>query len=580
MCMCSPMSSVIEVVWFKRDLRIEDHAPLLEACQRAQKNHTAVLALYVIEPKVWMAADASWRQWQFVEDCLHELEALLNKIGIPFLKAFGEVPEVLQVLNGRFKVASLWSHQETGNAITFKRDLAVKAFCKSQAIVWQEFLQHPIQRAGINRDHYHELSQAFFDRPVENSPVISGDLWQRQKEFFKACDDSLTAQLERNAPISQTEFWQHLRARSYPNESTQRGGRERGLRCLHRILKSNGRGYLATLAKPLEGPTGSSRLSPHLAWGSLSIREVIHATLAQLKAINDAQHSSAGGKKVSTRDLRALLSRLFWQSHFMQKLEAEAQMEFHALHPLYEDLRPWDDSESLQRRLWAWQSGQTGMPMVDACMRCLQQTGWLPFRMRAMVVSYAAYQLWLPWQKFAPFLGALFTDYEPGIHYSQVQMQSGTTGINQMRVYNPVKQAKDHDPHGRFIAKWIPALSRVPLEYRFEPWLMHSEQQQQFGCVLGRDYVWPIVDHEDAAKVAKKKIAEVRKDPNAKTLSKAVFVKHGSRLSKEQRQWTRSGKKTSSAKRRKKSPAGTCARMGACARKGKNTVPDSQMSLF
>lgn len=568
------MSSVIEVVWFKRDLRIEDHAPLVEACQRAEKNNTAVLALYVIEPEVWLAPDASWRQWQFVEDCLQELEALLNKIGIPFLKAFGYPLEVLQRLNECFTIANLWSHQETGNAITFKRDQAVKQFCKSCSIQWHESLQHPIRRSGIDRDHYHKFSQEFFDRPVEKPPVISGDLWQRQKMFFQACDSDLSVALEALAPMPQQDFWQQLRARSYPRESTQRGGRKRGLRCLQRILTSNGRGYLATLAKPLEGASGSSRLSPHLAWGSLSIREVIHSTLAQIAAINESS-SPAGGKKASTRDLRALLSRLFWQSHFMQKLEAEAQMEFHALHPLYETLRVWDDNDSSQLQdLWAWQNGQTGIPMVDACMRCLLQTGWLPFRMRAMVVSFAAYQLWLPWQKFAPFLGALFTDYEPGIHYSQVQMQSGTTGINQMRVYNPVKQAKDHDPLGRFIAKWIPALSSLPLEFRYEPWRLTTEQQQAFGCVLGRDYPWPIVDHEEAAKVAKKKMAEVRKHPNAKALSKAVFLKHGSRLSKEQRQWTRSNTKTKQARRQKKSPAGTCARMG------KNAVPDSQMSLF
>lgn len=562
------MPTVIEVVWFKRDLRIEDHLPLVDACQRAEANQTAVLALYVIEPEIWLASDASWRQWQFVEDCLQELEALLNKMGIPFLKAFGNPVDVLQRLQQRLAISNLWSHQETGNAKTFARDLEVKAFCKSQSIVWQERLQQPIQRAGINRDHYHEFSQNFFDRPVLKPPVISGDLWERQKAFFDACDTALTQALEDASPMPQQDFWQQLRARAYPKESTQRGGRERGIRCLQRILNTNGRGYLATLAKPLEGATGSSRLSPHLAWGSLSIREVIQATLARIATIHEAQ-SLAGGKKANTRDLRALLSRLFWQSHFMQKLEAESAIEFHALHPLYEDLRPWNENDAQRtQKLWAWQNGQTGMPMVDACMRCLHQTGWLPFRMRAMVVSFAAYQLWLPWQKFAPFLGALFTDYEPGIHYSQIQMQSGTTGINQMRVYNPVKQAQDHDAQGRFIAKWLPALARLPLEYRYEPWRMTDEMQQTFGCVLGQDYPWPIVEHEEAARVAKRRVTEIRKAPGAKALSKAVFIKHGSRLSKEQRQWTRTGKKAARSSQRKKSPA------------GKHSVPDSQMSLF
>lgn len=577
-------ASVVEIVWFKRDLRVVDHHALVAACDRAEQSNTAVLGLYVIEPDIWLAADSSWRQWQFVEDCLVELEATLNKIGLPFLKAFGSVPQVLQVLSERFLLANLWSHQETGNAITFARDRAVQAFCRQKGVPWREFLQHPIQRAGIDRDHYHEFSQAFFDQPVVSAPGISGELWQRQKGFFAQCGDALSPQLEAISPMPQAQFWAQLKARAYPRESTQRGGRERGLGCLQKILKSQGRGYLATLAKPLEGATGSSRLSPHLAWGSLSIREVIQATTAKIKQLSAQNRPAAesptsetsgyrAGLRVSTRDLRALLSRLFWQSHFMQKLETEAQMEFQTLHPLYQSLRDWDPQDrDLQHKLWAWQSGQTGMPMVDACMRCLQQTGWLPFRMRAMVVSFAAYQLWLPWQQFAPFLAALFTDYEPGIHYSQVQMQSGTTGINQMRVYNPVKQAQDHDPQGRFIAKWLPVLSGLPLEYRYEPWRLSFEQQQVFGCLLGRDYPLPVVDHEAAAKEAKAKIAAVRSAPGAKALSKAVYIKHGSRLSKAQRQWTRTQGKTAKTKakvsKRKSSPA------------GKNAVPDAQMTLF
>jgi len=204
------------------------------------------------------------------------------------------------------------------------------------------------------------------------------------------------------------------------------------------------------------------------------------------------------------------------------------------LHPMYEQVRVW--SPEAQQRFEAWALGQTGIPFVDACMRSLRYCGWLPFRMRAMLMSFASYQLWLPWQKTAPYLASLFTDYEPGIHYSQVQMQSGVTGINQMRVYNPVKQGLDHDPKGRFILQFCPELQGLPLEYIHEPWQLSQEQQHRFGVVLTQDYPEPIVEHESAARSAKKAMAAVRQQSQHREISQGVFVKHGSRLRPAQRQ--------------------------------------------
>ena len=168
------------------------------------------------------------------------------------------------------------------------------------------------------------------------------------------------------------------------------------------------------------------------------------------------------------------LGRLRWHCHFIQKLEDEPSLESMALHPMMRDL---DQLPLNEETLYAWANGTTGFPMVDACMRALNHTGWLNFRMRAMLMSIGAHHLQLPWQACARHLATQFVDYEPGIHYSQCQMQAGRTGINAIRIYNPIKQGTDHDPSGVFVREWLPELSDVPDSGIHHPWLYGKSDQ-------------------------------------------------------------------------------------------------------
>jgi hypothetical protein len=164
-------------------------------------------------------------------------------------------------------------------------------------------------------------------------------------------------------------------------------------------------------------------------------------------------------------------------------------------------------------------------------MRCLDRHGWLNFRMRAMVVSFASYNLWLDWKRIAPHLARLFLDFEPGIHYPQLQMQSGTTGINAMRVYSVTKQGKDQDPTGVFVRKYVSELESVPDDYIHEPWKMSETLQRKHGVEIGigGTYPKPIVSEQETARFAKQRISDVRKMNETKQQAEQVYEKHGSR---------------------------------------------------
>jgi deoxyribodipyrimidine photo-lyase len=220
------------------------------------------------------------------------------------------------------------------------------------------------------------------------------------------------------------------------------------------------------------------------------------------------------------------MSRLYWHCHFIQKLESEPEIEWRNMHPGYDGLREdgWNDAHFA-----ALTAGRTGWPMVDACVVMLRETGWLNFRMRAMLVSVAAYPLWLDWRPVGQWLSTQFLDYEPGIHWSQLQMQSGTTGINTTRVYNPIKQAQDHDPQGIFVRRWLPHMRRVPDTWLFEPWLMPPEVQRHCGLLVGVDIPQPLVDLAEATRIAKAALHARRAQPEVKAGKQAVIDKHASR---------------------------------------------------
>ena len=477
----------VHVVLFKRDLRVHDHRPLREAARRGR-----VLPLYVVEPELWAQPDASARQWAFCAESLAELQGDLAGLGAPLLVRVGEVIPVLVDLMAQIPIAGLFSHEETGNGWTYARDRALASWCLNQGIPWHQSPQTGVVRALGSRDGWARL----WEERMAPQPLGPPERLEPPEELTL---DPL--------PPGGLPSAEDLGLPPDPCPGRQRGGRAAGLEVLSSFLKERSRGYVKGLSSPLTAGHCCSRLSPHLAFGTLSMREVVHAS------------RRSGGPK-------AFEERLHWHCHFIQKLESEPELEFQDAHPAYAGLRTTDPE-----RLAAWSEGRTGLPFLDACQRALKAEGWINFRMRALLMAVASYHLWIHWRDSGLVLARRFVDYEPGIHWMQCQMQAGTTGINTVRIYNPVKQGLDHDPAGEYVRRWVPELAGVPLAHLHTPWAMTPAEQEAAGCVLGVHYPLPIVDHEQAAREARERVWGVRKGPGFRERADAIQERHGSRRS-------------------------------------------------
>lgn len=497
----------IQLVWFKRDLRLHDHAPLAAAARRGP-----VLGVYLFEPAVVAAPDADAQHVTFAAECLTELRERLRRRGGELLLRTGDAVEQLAQLVDALPITALWAHEETGNAITYARDRRVRAWAKARGLPFTELPAGGVVRRLASRDGWAEQWEAKVRAPLVTPPVRFAPLpWNDGA-------GGITAPPAGEAPSPVL-----VGATSHAvRQHAMRGGERAAHGTLQSFLVERGADYQRAMSSPRTAFSACSRLSPHLAFGTLSVRQAwraAHRRAEELRATPEADPRWRGS-------LRAFVSRLMWRDHFIQKLESEPRIECEPFSPIYRTLRPAEpDAEHLS----AWIEGRTGYPFVDACMRALRAEGWLNFRMRAMLVSFASYHLWLPWQATAAALAPHFLDYEPGIHYSQFQMQSGTTGINTIRIYNPYKQGYDQDPDGAFIRRWVPELAGVPTEDLHAPHEMPALIAHMAGIRLGHDYPRPLVDHVTAYREAKTRVHAIRSSAAARSESQRVLERHGSR---------------------------------------------------
>ena len=456
-----------------RNLRLHDNPAMHFGSLRSN-----YLVIYLYDKTYWKGNGKSMRQLKFSNDCLAELNDGLKKFD-----------SKVNIFEGTFDDLKIWIkknfydffiHINHCTDIKYFRD-GFSKFTDSFPGKINVYNDFGLQLNNFDRDSWSRNWNKIMDSQILENPKKS-----KLKLDTKLLNFSSFSNKVKNSLVNL--------------DNIQKGGSSQAYQLLESFLSERCKDYRVKMSSPIQSEQSCSRLSPHFTFGSISIREVYQ--------ILNKYYSKSQNKS----DLYSFKKRLYWHCHFIQKLHTEPELEFYSMHRMCDQLRLEQDDELIDK----WFNGETGFPFLDACMKYLHRYGWINFRMRAMIMSFASYNLWQPWQKTSPLLAQLFTDYEPGIHISQVQMQSGVTGINLPRIYSVSKQSQDQDPDAIWIKSILPQLNEV------DPKLVHTSE-------LNNVYIPQIVDLKSSARDARERIWSIRKSDEFKKEAAAVYLRHGSR---------------------------------------------------
>jgi deoxyribodipyrimidine photo-lyase len=449
------------IVWFRRDLRCHDH-PALAA---AVREYDRIVPLFVFDDVLLRGRFASAPRTAFMLGCLRDLDAALAERGAGLCVRTGRPEHELPAVAASAGAAAvLWTSDVSPYARA--RDRRVTEALRGAGVRARPQQGGYCADVSVPRTQdgrpfsvftpFRRAQQRVERRPVQRAPV--------RLALPAALDPGRLPGPWALGLADATELPEPFCA---PGE---RAGRAAMARWLDGPIDRYGEGR-----DVLDGTT--SGLSPYLRWGCISAREL------------EERAWRRGGAGAS-----AFVRQLAWRDFYAHVLLSHPGNAHAELQPRLRNLE-WDADDGL---LQAWQQGRTGYPLVDASMRQLARTGWMPNRARLVAGSFLTKDLHLDWRAGEAWFERLLLDGEPAQNNGNWQWVA-STGVDpapcSRRIFNPVLQQRRHDADGRYVRRWVPELREVPDRRLAEPWTMSDAEQRAARCVIGSDYPGPVVDH-------------------------------------------------------------------------------------
>ncbi len=475
----------MNILWFRRDLRLADNESVSKACS----NNAEVLPCLVVDPWLFTWDEISPARLRFWFDAVCELHQQLLARNSRLILLAGNAVEAIERLSqqliDRGHAPKLFFNRDLHVASDRERDNRVIKFCQTAKIPYEiglsNFLQNRDNRDSWNQEYYDYVHRPLHEVPTRiNTPEIN--------DLPELSIAELAAKYGRS--------WKGTKV-YFP------GGERSANDVLDSFLDKRFPGYHWKISQPwLTQQGATSQLSPHLAWGTISIRTVYQQTKAKANeyALNSKQQFS----------LKAFRDRLRWHGSFTQRFYFHPEIAHQNRYPEFDDwYRNAPLDEEKQQLFQAWQAGETGFPLVDASMRQLKEMGWMNFRMRAMCATFLTINCGVSWHHGALHFMQNLVDGDLAIDNWQWQMQAGITNplSETFRIYNPAKNLVEKDPNLEFVRFWVPELSGYSLD----------EIAQ--GAYRGETfYPEPIVDWHQTRKVNGKIVSNLRQQVRERLL--------------------------------------------------------------
>ncbi len=464
------------IVWFRRDLRLADQPALTAAFEACDE----VIPLFVFDEPLLKSQVFGSACVNFMLGCLQELATALASRGIPLQWRQGDPVEAVVQAAREWKADIVYWNRDY-EPVAVQRDRTVQQQLSSIGVIVRTFKDHVVFEA--------EEIRSAAGGPLRRYSAYRARWWAAWKATrpralrvanMRPGSGSVTVQASRPLPSAPDLGYDSVTPWIEPGE-----------RSAQKRLAWFVNGPIHTYKKGRNRPDidGTSRLSPHFRFG----------TVSPLKAISSALGSLEKGSHVSRSDVGAWVDELVWREFFQQVLAAFPHV---VNRPFRQVLVPPTRPPGQERdRLFdAWCRGETGYPIVDAGMRQLNQTGWMHNRVRMVVASFLIKDLRVDWQSGERYFMQHLLDGDVAANNGNWQWcaATGTDAMPGYRIFNPALQSKKFDREGTYIRSYVPKLEQVSMKWIHEPHLMTPAEQAQEQCRIGIDYPMPVVDHREA----------------------------------------------------------------------------------